>query len=59
MAVAYQIFTNIIEKLKTQVPSLTQEDIVTTLDIIYMSCTKYDYVADSVDYITLYYKKTI
>ena len=57
MAVTYQIFTKIIEKLKAQIPTLTEEDIISTLNIIYLSCVKYNDIADSVDYISLYYQK--
>ncbi|WP_174481032.1 hypothetical protein [Spiroplasma endosymbiont of Danaus chrysippus] len=42
MAVGKHLITNILQKIKSQVPTLTKEDIITALNIIYITCAEYN-----------------
>ncbi|WP_342254503.1 hypothetical protein [Spiroplasma endosymbiont of Zeiraphera isertana] len=43
MAVGKHLITNILQKIKSQVPTLTKEDIITALNIIYITCAEYNF----------------
>ncbi|WP_339046644.1 hypothetical protein [Spiroplasma endosymbiont of Colias croceus] len=57
MAVGKHLITNILQKIKSQVPTLTKEDIITALNIIYITCAEYNAIDSSISNIAKYYQQ--
>ncbi|WP_342257247.1 hypothetical protein [Spiroplasma endosymbiont of Nomada ruficornis] len=55
MGVGKHLITNILQKIKSQVPTLTKEDIITVLNIIYITCAEYNAIDSSISNIAKYY----
>ncbi|WP_338960380.1 hypothetical protein [Spiroplasma endosymbiont of Lasioglossum villosulum] len=57
MSVGKHLITNILQKIKSQVPTLTKEDIITALNIIYITCVEYNAIDSSISNIAKYYQQ--
>ncbi|BDT03416.1 hypothetical protein [Spiroplasma ixodetis] len=57
MSVGKHLITNILQKIKSQVPTLTKEDIITALNIIYITCAEYNAIDSSISNIAKYYQQ--
>ncbi|WP_342266020.1 hypothetical protein [Spiroplasma endosymbiont of Villa modesta] len=55
MGVGKHLITNILQKIKSQVPTLTKEDLITALNIIYITCAEYNAIDSSISNIAKYY----
>lgn len=57
MAIGKHLITDILQKIKSQVLTLTKEDIIIALNIIYITCAEYNDIDSAISNIAKYYQQ--
>lgn len=58
MALAINIASKKMQKLQKQIPTITREDLITSLNIIHLSCTSFNAMKEMINDITISFEET-